>query len=586
MKQRHFITTLCLLMLFVASAWAQKNTLEIPDVTVAQGKSISLPVNMENSADIVAVQFTMTTVDGITFSTETARTTERADGHSLTMRPIGVNKYMVMIFSSQNRPFIGRTGSIMTVVLNTSSSLKEGDKIPITLSDVVIGEKSGKNLATGFTSGSVNIAKSPDLEVSQVETKATNLLPYNKISVNWQVSNIGGLSTEAGWSEQVFAESADGKFSKLLGTIDYDQKLAAGGTISRTAEFDTPMELGISDNARIRVKVRPYSNTGESSWMLANNEATTSGTLQTANMLFINPAAAHIEEASAQNVRLMLIRSGSTAQAETFKLARTADARIELPAEITIPQGQSATYFYAKVIANQKLDNDSIVTVNIDGNNYMTGTTAIKLTDDPKPQLTLSTKQQDVTEGGKLTLTITAERQSATDKAISLSCDLPSRFRIPANIILPARKTSVDVEVEALEDDIPDVEKVVTFAASADGYENGTLLSTLVDDDIPTLQLELTPTAISEADGPLSVSAKLSRTDNIDKKVTVKLSDNSEGNLYYARQTIEMAPGVKEVTLNMGPIDNSLVDGERTYQVTAAVFIASCSCNANVGTSG
>lgn len=47
-----------------------------------------------------------------------------------------------------------------------------------------------------------------------------------------------------------------------------------------------------------------------------------------------------------------------------------------------------------------------------------------------------------------------------------------------------------------------------------------------------------------------------------------------------------MAPGVKEVTLNMGPIDNSLVDGERTYQVTAAVFIASCSCNANVGTSG
>ena len=586
MKQRHFITTLCLLMLFVTSAWAQKNTLEIPDVTVAQGKSISLPVNMENSADIVAVQFTMTTADGVTFSTETARTTERADGHSLTMRSIGVNKYMVMIFSSQNRAFIGRTGSIMTVVLNTSSSLKEGDKIPITLSDVIIGEKSGKNLATGFTSGSVNIAKSPDLEVSQVETKATNLLPYNKISVNWQVSNIGGLSTEAGWSEQVFAESADGKFSKLLGTIDCDQKLAAGGTISRTAEFDTPMELGISDNARIRVKVRPYSNTGEPSWMLANNEATTSGTLQTANMLFINPAAAHIEEANAQNVRLMLIRSGSTAQAETFKLAQTADARIELPAEITIPQGQSATYFYAKVIANQKLDNDSIVTVNIDGNNYMTGTIAIKLTDDTKPQLTLSAKQQDVTEGGKLTLTITAERQSATDKAISLSCDLPSRFRIPANIILPARQTSVDVEVEALEDDIPDVEKVVTFAASADGYENGTLLSTLVDDDIPTLQLELTPTAISEADGPLSVSAKLSRTDNIDKKVTVKLSDNSEGNLYYARQTIEMAPGVKEVTLNMGPIDNSLVDGERTYQVTAAVFIASCSCNANVGTSG
>ena len=66
MKQRHFITTLCLLMLFVASAWAQKNTLEVPDVIMAQEKSISLPVNMENSADIVAVQFTMSTDIGVT----------------------------------------------------------------------------------------------------------------------------------------------------------------------------------------------------------------------------------------------------------------------------------------------------------------------------------------------------------------------------------------------------------------------------------------------------------------------------------------------------------------------------------------
>ena len=99
MKQRHFITTLCLLMLFVASAWAQKNTLEIPDVTVAQGKSISLPVNMENSADIVAVQLTTTTADGITFSTETATTTARADGHSLTTRPIGGDEYIAMLLS-------------------------------------------------------------------------------------------------------------------------------------------------------------------------------------------------------------------------------------------------------------------------------------------------------------------------------------------------------------------------------------------------------------------------------------------------------------------------------------------------------
>lgn len=585
MQKRHFITTLYLLVLFAASAWAQKNTLTIPDVTVAQGKSIALPINMENTADIVAVQFTVTVADGVTLSSETAKVSDRGNGHTLTMRPMGYNKYMVMAFSAQNSPFIGRSGSIMTMNLSTSSSLAEGTKLPLTLSDVVIADKTGKNLATGFTSGSVSIAKSPDLEVSNVTTTANKVAPNGKITVSWQVSNIGGLATENGWSEQVFLESQDG-FEKLIGSIDYDKKLGAGGSISRSADLDIPVELGISTQARIRVKVRPYSNTGEPSWLLANNEATSAQTIQVVNQLFVTPSYAHVEEANAQNMRFKLTRSGSTAQAETFKINQQGDSRLELPSEIVIPQGQSGTYLYAKVTPNGVLDNDSTFYVNIQGNDYEASSITINMEDDTYPKLTLSSAQQDVTEGGKLTLTIEAERSSAYDKAISLSCDLPARFKIPTDIVLGKGKSKVNVIVEALDDDIPDVEKVVTFAASAEGYQNGTMLTTLVDNDIPTLQLEIAPNAVSEGDGPLAVTASLKRTDNIDKKVTIKLSDDSNGGIYYARQTIEMQPGEKEAVINLGPIDNNIVDGERTYQITAAVFIASCSCNASVGTSG
>ena len=585
MQKRHFITTLYLLVLFAASAWAQKNTLAIPDVTVAQGKSIDLPINMENTADIVAVQFTVTVADGVTLSSQTAKVSDRGNGHTLTMRPMGYNKYMVMAFSAQNSPFIGRSGSIMTMNLSTSSSLAEGTKLPLTLSDVVIADKTGKNLATGFTSGSVSIAKSPDLEVSNVTTTANKVAPNGKITVSWQVSNIGGLATENGWSEQVFLESQDG-FEKLIGSIDYDKKLGAGGSISRSADFDIPVELGISTQAGIRVKVRPYSNTGEPSWLLANNEATSAQTVQVVNQLFVTPSYAHVEEANAQNMRFKLTRSGSTAQAETFKINQQGDSRLELPSEIVIPQGQSGTYLYAKVTPNGVLDNDSTFYVSIQGNDYEASSITINMEDDTYPKLTLSSAQQDVTEGGKLTLTIQAERTSAYDKSISLSCDMPARFKIPTDIVLAKGKSKVDVTVEALEDDIPDVEKVVTFAVAADGYQNGTMMTTLVDDDIPTLQLEVTPDAMSEGDGPLSVSATLKRTDNIDKKVTIKLSDDSNGGIYYARQVIEMQPGEKEAVINLGPIDNNIVDGERTYQITAAVFIASCSCNASAGTSG
>ena len=36
-----------------------------------------------------------------------------------------------------------------------------------------------------------------------------------------------------------------------------------------------------------------------------------------------------------------------------------------------------------------------------------------------------------------------------------------------------------------------------------------------------------------------------------------------------------MAKGVKEISFNFGPIDNSEADGDRTYTLTAAVWMAS-----------
>ena len=586
MQKRHFIAILCLLLAYIAPALAQKNTLAIPDVTVAQGKSVSLPISMENTADIVAVQFTITTADGITLTPSSAKLTERADGHTITMRSKGNNQYMVMMFSSQNHAFIGRTGNIMSVLLDASASLEEGSKQPITLSDVVIADKTGRNLATGLTSGSVTIAKSPDLEVSHVTTTAKSIDPQGKLSVSWQVSNVGGQSTENGWREHVYLTSEDGNTQKFLGSIDYDKKLAAGGSISRTAEFDIPALLGISSQAKLTVKVKPYSDTGEPSWLQANNEASTNALLKVSNLLFVTPSQANIEEANAQNVRFQLSRSGNTEKSETFSLTSTTDERLQLPSEITIPQGQSGTYFYAKVTPNGILDSQNLITLDIKGDGYTKATASITVQDDTNPKLTLTAKQQDVTEGGKLDLTIEAERAATEDKEVQLSCDLPTRFKIPSGITLKKGETKVEVTVEALEDDIPDVEKVVTFAVSADGYQTATLLSTLVDDDMPNLEMQLTPSAVSEADGPLAVSGILRRTNNIDKKVTIRLSDDSNGGIYYARQTIEMAAGEKEAVINLGPIDNNIVDGERTYQITAAVYIASCSCNAGVGTSG
>ena len=115
MKYRHLLSIVCILLAGITTASGQHNTLEIPDVSVAKGKTISLPVNMDNTADVVAVQFTLTVPDGMTVNTSSATLTERSDEHSVTFKSIAANKYMAMIFSSKNNAIKGRTGKLLSV---------------------------------------------------------------------------------------------------------------------------------------------------------------------------------------------------------------------------------------------------------------------------------------------------------------------------------------------------------------------------------------------------------------------------------------------------------------------------------------
>lgn len=585
MNYKQFLLTVCFLILGITSVIGQNNTITIPDVTVDYGKSTSLPISMDNTADVVAVQFILSLPEGLLLDTSSATLTERSDNHSVTVKSIGNNKYMAMVFSSSNKPLKGRTGKLMSISLTTSNALTKGTEHKLTLSDVVMGAHDGSNITTGYKAGKVTIAESADIEVNKVSAIESVATPDGKINVNWNVTNVGSLPTTGGWSEQIFLKSENG-VTKLLGTAFYEGVLNVGGIISRSVELNIPSAIGIDGTGHIVVKLVPNRDSGEPSWLLDNNVAESEKSISVQKKLSISPSLINVDEANSKNVRLQLIRSGNTSTDEIFSLKRNADDRIVLPKTITIKKGQSSTYFYAQVVANKVLDNDSIVNFEISGNNYTAVSSKIVIEDDTYPSLSITTNAQDVTEGGEIKFVVSTQRVSNSDTQVKMTCDLASHFNIPSNILIPAGQTKTEVIVEAIEDDVPNVEEVVTFTVTAAKHNPASINTALVDNDVPTLQLEITPTAVSEAAGPLAVTAKIRRTDNINKIVTVKLSDDSDGGIYYGQQTIVLEKGVKETTVNLGPIDNAIVEGERTYNISAAVWIASCSCNANNGTSG
>lgn len=583
MKQK--ILALLFLVVGVLVADGQNNTLTIPSVTVAYGKTISLPVNLDNTADVVAVQFTVTAPAGLELDPGAAALTERAEGLTVTMRKKSGGQYMAMIYSPSNKVVRGRTGTLMTVPLRVVSSLDDGSTHQLTLSDVVIAVADGSNVATGFDAGMVTIAKSADLTVSDVTPATGEVTPGGTMSVSWKVSNIGGLPSGSGWSEQIFLKAPDGT-EKLLTTAYHGDPLDAGGVVSRSAELKLPDILGIDGAASVMVKIVPNSETGEPSWLLDNNSAVSAASVNVGKKLMLTPESINAAESSRSALRLYLSRSGSTSKDETFEISSTEDARLAVPASVVIPKGQAGEYIYLRTEPNGRLDDNSAVNVSASGNGYAAVDATVNIEDDTLPGLSLTADKDEMTEGETVKFTVEAERAPREDLEVILSCDHASRFRIPS-VTLPAGQAKVEVNVVAKDDDVPDVTNFVAFVASADGYASSEEeIVDLLDNDVPTLQLTLTPGAVSEADGPLAVAATLRRTDKTDRLITVKFSDDSDGGVYYSHKTVEMKPGVEEVTLNLGAVDNAIVDGERTVNVSAAVWIASCSCNAGNATSG
>lgn len=136
-----------------------RNVLNIPDFTVANASNIVLPINLENTSDVVAVQFTLHVPSEVKLTSDSVKLNPlRTADHSVRLRATGENEYLCVIFSPKNKRIPGNEGTLLTVPL-TMSGNRDNQICPITLSDVVLAEADGSNVTTDFRSGNVTFRK-------------------------------------------------------------------------------------------------------------------------------------------------------------------------------------------------------------------------------------------------------------------------------------------------------------------------------------------------------------------------------------------------------------------------------------------
>ena len=555
----------------------QRNVLQVPDVTTQIG-NVQLPISIENTDEIVGAQFDLTLPEGVT-AEATGVMANRSDGHTVTMSRLSSGAYRVLLHSAQNRPLRGQSGIVMYLPINIPASFEEGSEHPLAVANAVLGKATGENLLTEAFAGSIRISKLPDLTVKNIICDKQTVNPGDRITCSWQVENIGELATGGGWSEQVSLVSEDGMQSKLIATTNYDGIIEASAIVSCQVEITLPTLLGIDGHARLQIRIVPDSKTGESNSAQGNNTQTSSSFININKVLTIELSPNRVDENAGRRIALRVNRSGRWAVAETFAITATADSRVSLPSSITIPVNQSGAVTYFSVMDNDVLDKDSIFNISVEGNGYAAVTSNLIIDDNELPSLSVTSSKTEVSEGETFQLTITTSRTSISPITVTLTNENARRFTFPQQAVIPAGEASVTVNIVAVDNDEIELPESYAFHASADKHERGECIVMLNDNDMPTLTFTLSPETVSESDGYAALFGVIKRTDNLDKRVTLKLSDDSNGLLTYTNQTVVMAKNQAEVQFNIGVTDNEQVDGNHVVKVTAAVYASSCDCS-------
>lgn len=570
-----------LFLLMCITAMAQNN-LSVGKLTGGQGKDVLIPISLENTDEVVALQFDLQLPFDRSSRTAPTLNQSRINEHTVSVRNLGNHKYRVVVVNMSNRPLSGNAGTIINFPMAVPTGLDPGTEYTVSLSDVIITNRKGDNIqGNSNVNGSYTVQRedAPDLATTDVNITGSKLVPGKSVTVSWKVSNVGNADTRSGWTERVYLVSTGTEEVVHVGNAYFSNTLLKGGYITRNATFNLSQTVGLEGEVMVKVVVEPNSGCGEYNADRANNTAT-GGTAELEKHLFLTAPDNSVKEG--ESMRLTLKRSGDRSMDETFSITSSLTDNAKVPATVTISKGQSAASFDVVCPNNNVVNTYSKVTVTVNkAHGYPQDVaTSFNIKDDELLPLEVKLDKTDYNEGETMKATVSVPYRIGNDTlTVYFSVEKPKRFRLPKSYTFEPGATEAVIDIPIIDDNIAANDETLQLSVSADHHQTGTTLFVLRDNDVPAISMTLLPTTVSEAAGYNAIHATIKRTEAKNSKITLKLSDDSNGELYYTTP-ITMPEGTEEVTFPIGVKDNQKVDGTRKVKFSAAIYITDCGCSA------
>lgn len=559
-----------------------QNNLSVGKLTGGQGKDVLIPISLENTDEVVALQFDLQLPFDRSSRTAPTLSQSRINEHTVSVRNLGNHKYRVVVVNMSNRPLSGNAGTIINFPMAVPTGLDPGTEYAVSLSDVIITNRKGDNIqGNSNVNGSYTVQRedAPDLATTDVNISESTLVPGNSVTVSWKVSNVGNADTRSGWTERVYLVSTGTEEAVHVGNTYFSNTLLKGGYITRNATFSLSQTVGLEGEVTARVVVEPNSGCGEYNADRANNTAT-GGTAELEKHLFLTAPDKSVKEG--QSMRLTLKRSGDRSTDETFSITSSLPDHAKVPATVTISKGQSAASFDVVCPDNNVVNTYSKVTITVNkAHGYPQDVaTSFNIKDDELLPLEVKLDKTDYNEGETMKATVSVPYRIGNDElTVYFSVEKPKRFRLPKSYTFEPGATEAVIDIPIIDDNNAANDETLQLSVSADHHLTGSALFVLRDNDVPAISMTLLPTTVSEAAGYNAIHATIKRTEAKNSKITLKLSDDSNGELYYTTP-ITMPEGTEEVTFPIGVKDNQKVDGTRKVKFSAAIYITDCGCSA------
>ena len=600
---------LCIL----TTVYAQTNVLRIPEVTYPAGKTLSLPIELENASDIVGVQFDLSVPYELGLDTTghvaVTLSKNRITNHKVSCQKKGTtwrdanehggintyHNYRFIVYSEDNTKISGSTGTLLSVELPLPEDLANGTAFPIYFLDnsVILSNRNKENIVNTQQDGKVTIEviPRPDLLPTDIKVTQTIVEPKGDINFSWKVKNIGDLATGAGWTERLYLESQTTGSRVYIGSTAYDKTLAKDGSVERSAQFTLDDYPGISGKCRPVVQVVPAAGCGEISLYQTNNTAVGNSYSVRVNKYLILTANKNlIPKNSTNGYYCEVRRTGDLAESQSFNLSSRDEAghtdrlRFSDNGKVTFSKGANRASFYIYPVNNDRFDIDQRVAVIVNealNNGYDMVVDTVLIEETNQIALTLKTDKDEYNEGETIHLTATVpQRPFPGQLAVYLNIEEQKRFKLPQRIVFEDNALEASIDIPIIQDKNPSNVMSIRLSGTAEHYKTAETLFILHDDDTPVIQMTLSPKTVSEGAGPQAIMGTITRAEVTNNKITIKLTDDGYDDIYYSTQTLTMPAGTTTVNFPLGVKDNQTVDGDRLVHIRAAVYMTDCNCTA------